>query len=237
MVDYKQPFTKEELKAGAHRIRVGGKWEQMGKLQNRFMKAQGMQPHHYLLDVGCGSLRGGRRFVRYLEPGHYYGIDINETLLRAGYNRELGPKMREKLPRKNLAAVDRFECDMFGVKFDYAIAQSVFTHVSLNHVRLALHQVAKAMKPGGAFYATFFEAPPDLPLDGRAPDRRRAAAGDELVLVLRQRHGVGCQLRAVGVPLHRRLEPPGQAEDGGIHTHRGRHVSALPSVSPRQPVR
>lgn len=169
MVDYKEPFTKEEIKEGLHRVRVGGKWDQLGKLQNRFMKSQGMQPHHYLLDVGCGALRAGRKFVRYLEPGHYYGIDINETLLDAGYRRELGPKMKEKLPRENLAAVDRFECDMFGVQFDYAIAQSVFTHVPLNHVRLALHQVAKVLKPGGVFYATIFEAPTDLPLDGVLP--------------------------------------------------------------------
>jgi len=166
--DYKAPFTKEEIEAGKHRRRVGGKWHRLGKLQLEFLKSVGLQPDHYLLDVGCGALRGGIRFVDYLEPAHYYGIDINDTLLDAGYRKELKKRHREKLPRENLRAVDRFEAD-FGVQFDYALAQSVFTHVSLNHIRLALFQVAKVLKPGGKFYATFFEAPDDLPLDGVLP--------------------------------------------------------------------
>ena len=62
---------------------------------------------------------------------------------------------------------DRFDAD-FGVQFDMAIAQSVFTHVSLNHVRLCLHRVAKVMKPGGKFFATFTERPPTTPSTGCA---------------------------------------------------------------------
>ncbi len=41
-----------------------------------------------MLDILCGSMRGGRRFVKYLEPGHYQGMDINPALLTAG-RREL----------------------------------------------------------------------------------------------------------------------------------------------------
>jgi hypothetical protein len=38
-----------------------------------------------------------------------------------------------------------------------AIAQSVFTHVSLNQMRLCLYRLARVMRPGGTFYATFCE--------------------------------------------------------------------------------
>ena len=169
MVDYKKPFTKKEIAEGAHRKRVGGKWDALGKLQIRFMKEQGLLPEHYLLDVGCGALRAGVRFVRYLEPGHYFGTDINETLLEAGYRKELGKKARAKLPRENLKQTERFESDFGDVRFDYAIAQSVFTHVSLNHIRLALYQVGKVMKPGGKFYATFFEGSKDMSLTDVLP--------------------------------------------------------------------
>ncbi|MGK0275591.1 MAG: hypothetical protein ACI9N0_001977 [Ilumatobacter sp.] len=72
---------------------------------------------------------------------------------------------RAKLPIANLRSSDRFDAD-FGVEFDMAIANSVFTHMSLNHMRLCLHRLASVMAPGGRFYATFFERDEDFPLDG-----------------------------------------------------------------------
>lgn len=144
---------------------VGGHWEALGKLQEDFLVEQGLKPEHRFLDVGCGSLRAGVRLVDHMEPGHYYGIDINPEVIRIGYDEELTDEQRERLPVTNLHATDRFDAD-FGVKFDMAIAQSVFTHVSLNDIRLCLYRVAKVMAPGGRFFATFNERREDYPLDG-----------------------------------------------------------------------
>jgi hypothetical protein len=49
---------------------VGGLWDEIGRLQFNFLVAQGLKPEHYLLDVGCGTFRGGVHFIRYLETGH-----------------------------------------------------------------------------------------------------------------------------------------------------------------------
>lgn len=143
----------------------------MGQLQLDFLVTQGLEPGHRLLDVACGALRAGIRFVDYLDPGNYYGIDINESLLEAGYGMELTDELRGKLPRDHLRTTDRFECD-FGVEFDFALAQSLFTHVALNDIRLCLYRVAPQMKVGGRFFATFFEAPADFPLDGVREGKR-----------------------------------------------------------------
>jgi SAM-dependent methyltransferase len=137
----------------------------MGKHQLGFAVEHGLQPSSRLLDIGCGPLRAGIHFVRYLEPGNYYGIDVNESMLEAGYELEMPKELRAKLPRDHLRPTDRFDCD-FGVKFDFAVAQSVFTHIDLNRIRLCLYRLAPQMLPGGRFYATFFEAPADFPLDG-----------------------------------------------------------------------
>jgi SAM-dependent methyltransferase len=144
---------------------VGGRWDEMGKLQSDFLIDQGLKPEHQFLDVGCGSLRAGVRLVDYLKPGNYYGIDINPEVIRVGYDDELTDEQRDRLPSTNLHATDRFDAD-FGVKFDMAIAQSVFTHVSLNYVRLCLYRVAKVMAPGARFFATFNERPKHFPVDG-----------------------------------------------------------------------
>ncbi|MGL5809511.1 MAG: class I SAM-dependent methyltransferase [Nocardioides sp.] len=150
---------------GRHRNFVGGHWDEMGEKQVAFLREQGLAPRHLFLDVGCGSLRAGRLISSYLDPGNYYGIDINHSLLVAGYDHELDDEGRARLPSAQLRATDRFNAD-FGVKFDYAIAQSVFTHVSLNWIRLCLWRVSQVLAPGGKFYATFFRRPDDFPIDG-----------------------------------------------------------------------
>ncbi len=170
-LDYQaESFTDEDLARGRHRSFVGGKWEEMGRFQLDYLKQQGLRPEHRFLDVGCGALRAGRHLVDYLEPGNYYGIDVNHDLLEAGYSQELTDSTRARLPVGNLRATDRFDAD-FGVRFDLAIAQSVFTHISLNLMRLCLCRVARVMAPGGRFYATFFEQGNDFPVDGIA-DRK-----------------------------------------------------------------
>ena len=151
-----------DVAQGRHREVIGGMWDAVGALQLDFMKGQGLAPQHRLLDVGCGSLRGGLHFVDWLEPGNYFGIDISEALLEAGYDRELGPLgLQAKLPRKNLRTTSDFDATPFGVTFDMAIAQSVFTHLALNLIAACLEQTAGVMKPGGIFFATFFLAPDD----------------------------------------------------------------------------
>ena len=160
-------FTDEAIARGSHRNFVGGvtwRWEHGGNAQLKFLKQQGLRPHHTFLDVGCGSLRAGRKLVDYLEPGHYYGVDANRSILQAGYDVELTDEQRARLPVENLRANDRFNAD-FGVGFDYAIAQSVFTHVSLNHMRLCLHRLSSVMKPGGVFFASFMQQPVGTPVD------------------------------------------------------------------------
>ncbi len=157
-------FSAEEIAKGVHRGFVGGVWDSHGLHQLEFMQRHGLKPEHAFLDVGCGCLRAGRHLVDVLDPGNYYGVDANLSLLQIGYDVELTEEQRKRLPVTNLRANDRFDVD-FGVQFDFAVAQSVFTHVSLNHIRLCLYRLAKVMKPGGVFYATFFERAPETPLD------------------------------------------------------------------------
>ena len=62
-------------------MKVEDKYETVGRLQLDFLKSQGLEPHHTLLDVGCGSLRGGMWIMAYLNPGCYVGIDKDADML------------------------------------------------------------------------------------------------------------------------------------------------------------
>ena len=62
-------------------LAIGGLWEEIRALQFEFLIKKGLQPQHRMLDLGCGTLRGGRHFIRYLQPGNYYGIDISRKAI------------------------------------------------------------------------------------------------------------------------------------------------------------
>jgi cyclopropane fatty-acyl-phospholipid synthase-like methyltransferase len=139
------------------RSMVGGMWEEIGQLQFDFLRSQGLHPDNTMIDIGCGCLRGGVHFVRFLRSGHYCGIDINESLVEAG-RRELelaGIADREV----RLRVTDSFDMTEFGEKFDFGLGVSLFTHLFANHIIRCLVQARKVMKPTSRFYFSFFQAP------------------------------------------------------------------------------
>ena len=131
-------------------------WERHGQGQFDYLMSQGLQPRHYLLDVGCGPLRGGVHFIRYLEPGHYFGVEKNAAVLEAAREQEL-PRygLQEKGP--TLVAMENFDFPSLGQSFDYAWAQSVFTHLPLNSIIRCVMNIERVLVDGGKFYATFYE--------------------------------------------------------------------------------
>jgi len=135
---------------------VGGLWDEIGELQFNFLVENGLQPFHRLLDIGCGSLRGGIHFVRYLEDGNYYGIDKEQWLLDAARDVEL-PRYGLADRKVHLLNRSDFNFSEFGVTFDYALAQSVFTHLTWNSILRCLVNVEAVLRRGGKLFATFFE--------------------------------------------------------------------------------
>ena len=140
-----------------HRDYVGGLWEALGTLQFRFMVDQGLEPRHVLLDVACGSLRAGVRFIPYLEPGNYLGIDMHKKLIDAGVEIELGKKLYA-LKKPEFVVSDQFEFDSFSRLPDFAIAQSLFSHLTANDIALCLRNLRKVAKPDTRLFASFFES-------------------------------------------------------------------------------
>jgi len=150
-------LVAEKIAAGKHREFIGGMWEALGDLQFAYMKSVGLLAHHKLLDVGCGSLRGGVHFIPYLEPKHYFGFDINQNLMEAGLTNELSDELRQSHIRaENFSSSDDFTYPAQWQALDFAIGLSLFTHLSLNTIKLCLWQTRKVLKTGGKFHATIF---------------------------------------------------------------------------------
>lgn len=154
----------ESMKRSGHRAVIGGLWDELGELQFNFLVANGLTPLSKLIDVGCGCLRGGVHFIDYLESGNYFGIDRSAELLEKGYSVELEQAgLTEKLPRENLICNDEFDLGAIAEPADFAIAQSLFSHLPGDDIVLCLKRLAPKIKSGGRFFATFFAAPESHP--------------------------------------------------------------------------
>lgn len=139
-----------------HRGYVGGMWEEIGKLQFDFLLSKGLRPDSHLLDIACGSLRLGVKAIPYLERSHYLGIEKESGLVKAGLEIELGPELREE-KQPNIVISSSFEFEKLGQKADFAIAQSLFTHLPSSLIDLCFKNLHPWLEDDGVFYATFFE--------------------------------------------------------------------------------
>ena len=145
---------------GAHHYRafVGPSkhYDLCSAMQFNLLTTLGLREHHYLLDIGCGSLRAGKLFIPYLLPGRYYGIEPEEWLIKEGIELELGEDILQ-IKKPTISNDNSFTCSSFEREFDFVLAQSVFTHASQNQIKRCFSEVRKVMKPTTLFVATFSE--------------------------------------------------------------------------------
>lgn len=160
---YFRELSTKQIEQKVHRNFVGGLWDELGQLQLDFLIESGLKPNHKLLDIGCGSLRGGIHYVKYLETGNYSGLDINNSLIEAGKYELDEANLTYKKPL--LLVDDFFSFEKFNSKFDFMISVSVFTHLPMNIIVRCLKKAGESLAPDGLYYATFFEAPSGAHLD------------------------------------------------------------------------
>jgi hypothetical protein len=150
LVEKAQKLKEEGLDLGhmPSRFEIGGR--------NQFMNLiyHGLLPQSTLLDIGCGCLRGGYWFIHFLDKGGYCGIEPNQKVLDAGIHRILEPGlMEEKQPRFDTNAA--FDLSVFGQKFDFMLAFSVWTHCPKSSILAMLDGFVQNSNPGGVFLTTF----------------------------------------------------------------------------------
>lgn len=152
MTRHLDPQAASTLPPGADHYRafVGppGRYDLIGASQFALLYMMGLREQHRLLDIGCGSLRLGRMAIPYLLEGRYFGIEPEAWLIDEGFARELGEDARAlKTPRFDTNS--DFRADVFGERFDFMIAQSVFSHTTAAMARNALDRLGPSLADGG----------------------------------------------------------------------------------------
>jgi SAM-dependent methyltransferase len=136
----------------------------------RFLQASvdaGLEPHHTLLDLGCGVGRLAVALSQYLDDrGRYVGVDTDQksiavcnewiasklpqfTFVWADvFNTSYNPSAEAK------AAQYRFPFDADA--FDFVFSNSLFTHLVPDDARNYFHEIGRVLKPGGRTVNTIF---------------------------------------------------------------------------------
>jgi SAM-dependent methyltransferase len=126
----------------------------VGRYTLNSLKRNGLKRSSKVLDYGCGSLRVGYWLVRFLRAGCYYGIEPNQKLLGPGIKHALGPELvDEKRPR--FSNVARFDFSVFGEKFDFVVARSIFSHASPEQFLTAMESFRENSADGAVMLASY----------------------------------------------------------------------------------
>ena len=135
-------FSSDSVEEIAKRIasETGGftggpidRFGEVGRQTFKSLKAAGVRRTSKVLDVGCGALRLGYWLVRFLEADCYCGLDPNPKYVQAGLKHAIGEKVA-KVKRPRFDHNMEFDFSVFGVKFDYIVARSIFSHASPEQV-------------------------------------------------------------------------------------------------------
>jgi SAM-dependent methyltransferase len=144
-----------EAAAGADASRDN--WDTHGNLQRDFLLNMGLQPHHRLLEFGCGAGRLARKIVPYLEEGHYHGVDISTAAITAAKELSIREGWNARHPRfwwRNIHASQVRS-------FQFVWAHSVTTHLPPPLIAELFAEAANAMVDNGVFYWTYLPAERD----------------------------------------------------------------------------
>jgi ubiquinone/menaquinone biosynthesis C-methylase UbiE len=191
------------------------------------MNVAGLRPTDDVLDIGCGCGRVARYLCDYLEDSaRYEGFDVlangiawcreNITPVHPNFAFTTTPLRNTAFspnPALPDAAAFRFPYD--DDSFDFACAQSVFTHLAPDTAENYLRETARVLRPGGTSCTTWFwfdedgythpftepmqrdETGTSAVLDPSSPETAIAYRGD---VVRKMHHDAGL---VVEEPLHR----------------------------------
>jgi cyclopropane fatty-acyl-phospholipid synthase-like methyltransferase len=149
----------------------------VGDLQTELLVLNGLEPHHRVLEIGCGALVAGRSLMTLLEPGHYAGIDPNVWLIEAAISGD--PAVRELVNSKR--PIFLFNEDFDGTaagRFDYVLSHSILSHAAEWQLPLFMAAVKAALTEAGVALASIRFTDEAGQLQGDSHDREWVYPGN-----------------------------------------------------------
>lgn len=150
----------------------GGDFERTGQeFLGHFTGLGGLEPHHDVLDVGCGVGRMAAPLVPYLDGGSYAGFDVGREMVRwcrrrissqrPDFEFTWAPVYNRKYNPFGTISGSEYRFPYPDSSFDFVFATSLFTHLMRRDAAHYLSEIARVLRPGGRTLLTFFILTPD----------------------------------------------------------------------------
>lgn len=126
-------------------------WKMKQDFQIEFLKENGLKPTNRLLDIGCGTLRGGIPIIDYLEKGNYTGIDVRQEVIEEAFKELQEEGLENKQP--HILQFDQFNQLELENSYDVLFAFSVLIHLQDHILTDCMEFASRVLKSTGKFYA------------------------------------------------------------------------------------
>jgi SAM-dependent methyltransferase len=128
---------------------IGGQFVPFGIVHKEMLKFYGLEPHHAVVEIGCGAGRLAIPLSRE-HRGPYVGTDLVADLIDYARGQCARPDWRfEVVSGLSVPAADE--------SADMACAFSVFTHLLHEQTYIYLKDIRRVLKPGGRLVFSFLE--------------------------------------------------------------------------------
>ncbi|KAL6954492.1 hypothetical protein U1Q18_030375 [Sarracenia purpurea var. burkii] len=136
-----------ELLVEEHHSNYGEPWAGGRDVFEFLADSVHLSPDARVLEIGCGTLRVGLHFIRYLYPGHFHCLERDDLSLMAAFRYEL-PSQGLLHKRPVIVKGEDMDFRKFGSgMYDLIYASAVFLHMPDNLVWLGLERLANKLKP------------------------------------------------------------------------------------------
>ncbi|KAK7390141.1 hypothetical protein VNO78_25440 [Psophocarpus tetragonolobus] len=137
-----------ELLVEEHHSNYGEPWAGGRDVFEFLAQSSQLRPDSQVLEIGCGTLRVGLHFIRYLNPEHFHCLERDELSLMAVFRYEL-PAQGLLYKRPMIVKGDNMDFSRFdsSIVYDLIYASAVFLHMPDKLVWTGLERLASKLKP------------------------------------------------------------------------------------------
>ncbi|KAF3607760.1 hypothetical protein DY000_02051435 [Brassica cretica] len=137
-----------ELLVEQHHSNYGEPWAGGRDVFEFLAQSSNLKPNSRVLEIGCGTLRVGLHFIRYLNPTHFHCLEKDELSLMAALRYEL-PSQGLLHKRPLILRGDDMEFSKFGLdtSYDLIYASAVFLHMPDKLVWTGVERLVEKLKP------------------------------------------------------------------------------------------
>ncbi|KAF9593727.1 hypothetical protein IFM89_024731 [Coptis chinensis] len=137
-----------ELLVEEHHSNYGEPWAGGRDVFEFLAESVHLSPNARVLEIGCGTLRVGIHFIRYLDSQHFHCLERDELSLIAAFRYEI-PSQGLLHKRPLIVKGEDMDFSRFGSGFHYDLiyASAVFLHMPDKLVWIGLERLVNRLRP------------------------------------------------------------------------------------------